>query len=221
LRPRSSLYLRCFVTLLIVAGIIGAFALRGAVQPIAIKELLGASPWAPFLFILATIAASLVFVPRTMLAVAAGLLFGLWAGVLWATIGSTVGSVLGFLLARYVNAGFVDEARMPRLQPALRAAERGGWRTIALIRLIPVLPNTPVNFALGLTRISLASYALGTLLGQLPMTVVCAELGASGNAALSGHAWVTPTLIGLALLGLTMLLPRLPILRRSLRLGTE
>jgi uncharacterized membrane protein YdjX (TVP38/TMEM64 family) len=160
-------------------------------------------------------------VPRTILAAAAGLLFGLWWGLLWATLGSVAGSVAGFLFARYVSAGLVDEARWPRFAPLLHAAERGGWRTVALIRLIPVLPNTPVNFALGVTSVSLANYTVGTALGQFPMTYVWTQVGASGNYALSGHQWIMPTLLSLALLAISMILPRLPIVRRSLRLRME
>src|SRR5258708_39771818 len=169
---------------------------------------------------------SVVFVPRTILVVAGGLLFGLWWGLLWSTLGSTLGSILGFVLARYVNAGLVDEATLPRLAPVLRAAERGGWRIVAFLRLVPILPNTPVNYALALTRVSLPAYAFGTLVGQMPTTFVWCEVGASGNTALSGGSWLIPTLLALALLAVSLGLPGLAFLRRWARLrahsrGTE
>jgi uncharacterized membrane protein YdjX (TVP38/TMEM64 family) len=225
LRHRPSTILRIALVVVLAAGIVASLAWLRTAHPElrmqTLKDLIGTSAWAPVLFILVSIVASLAFVPRTILAAAAGLLFGLWWGLLWAVIGSITGSVAGFLLARYLSVGLVDESRWPRFAPLLRAAERGGWRTVAVIRLIPVLPNTPVNYAFGVTGLSLSSYTIGTAVGQLPMTYVWTQLGTSGNYALSGGQWVMPTLLSLALLVVSMILPRLPVVRRSLRHGVE
>jgi uncharacterized membrane protein YdjX (TVP38/TMEM64 family) len=211
---RSSTVIRIILVVLVAAGVVVAFALRGAFQPVALHDHIAEYRFAPLVFVAIMIATSLVFVPRTILVVAGGLLFGLWWGLLWSTLGSTLGSLLCFVLARYVNAGLVDEATLPRLAPVLRAAERGGWRIVAFLRLVPILPNTPVNYALALTRVSLPAYAFGTLVGQMPTTFVWCEVGASGNTALSGGNWVMPTLLALALLAISLVLPRLAFLRR-------
>jgi uncharacterized membrane protein YdjX (TVP38/TMEM64 family) len=213
---RLSTLFRLLLVALVAAGIVAAVVYRGSFQPHALQEQIGGHGAAPLVFMALSIAASLVFVPRTVLAAAGGLLFGLWWGLLWTTISSTVGSVLGFLLARYVNGGLVDAEALPRLGPVLKAAEQGGWRIVALIRLMP-LPNTPVNYALGVTRLSLGSYTVGSLLGMLPASFIYAQLGASGEAALSGKHWILPTVVALALLALTLILPRLKFVRRALR----
>ncbi|MBV9523476.1 MAG: TVP38/TMEM64 family protein [Alphaproteobacteria bacterium] len=218
---RFSTALRIVLVLAVGAGIIAALAWRGAFEPVAIRDHVAEYPLAPAIFVGIMILGSLVFIPRTILVAAGGLMFGLWWGLLWGTLGSTLGALAGFLLARYVNAGLVGEASMPRLAPLLRTAERGGWRIVAFLRLIPVLPHTPVNYALGLTRIPFASYAAGSLIGMVPMTFVWAELGATGSTALSGGNWIMPTLLALALLAASMILPRLAFIRRSLRLGAE
>jgi uncharacterized membrane protein YdjX (TVP38/TMEM64 family) len=224
-RPLS--VVRILLVLLVAAGAIAAFA-AGAFQPqtvrayaTALREHVVGEPLAPAIFVLVMTISSVVFVPRTILVAAGGLLFGLWWGLLWGTIGSTLGSLVSFLLARYVKAGLVEEASLPRLAPVLRAAERGGWRIVAFLRLVPVLPNTPVNYALGLTRISFGGYAFGSLVGMVPMTFVSAELGAGGNAALQGGNWIMPTLLALALLAFSLILPRIGFFRRSLGIGAE
>jgi uncharacterized membrane protein YdjX (TVP38/TMEM64 family) len=218
---RASTALRIFLVVLLAAGIVIAFAQRGAFQPLIIRDHIAEYRFAPLIFIAIMVATSLVFVPRTILVAAGGLLFGLWWGLLWGTIGSTLGSLVGFLLARYVNAGLVDEASLPRLAPVLKAAERGGWRIVAFLRLVPVLPNTPVNYALGLTRISFPAYAFGSLVGMVPMTFVWSEIGASGNTALSGGDWVVPTVLALALLAISLILPRLAVVRRWVGLRAD
>jgi uncharacterized membrane protein YdjX (TVP38/TMEM64 family) len=225
LRIRPPAAVRILLAVVVAAGIIATLAWLGTVDHhlriATIQKLIGTSAWAPVIFIVVSTIASFVFVPRTIFAAAAGFLFGLSMGLLWATIGSIAGSVAGFLLARYLSVGLIDEAKWPRFAPLLRAAEHGGWRTVAIIRLIPILPNTPVNYAFGVTGVSLASYTIGSTIGQFPMTYVWVQLGTSGTYALSGGQWILPTVLSLALLVVSMILPRLPIVRRRLRLGVE
>ena len=201
---------RIIILVLIVAGMAVVLANRSVLDPAAIKTAIGGAPLAPLVFVAAHIVASLIFVPRTLLAVAAGLLWGPVVGFLWATVGSTLGAIAGFLLARYVNSGLVDPESVPRLGPLLIKAEAGGWRAVALVRLIPVIPHPVTNYGLGLTRLSLASYTLGTLVGQIPMTLAYVEFGTAGDHMLSkGANWIVPTLIGAAVLLASLLLPKL------------
>jgi uncharacterized membrane protein YdjX (TVP38/TMEM64 family) len=66
------------------------------------------------------------------------------------------------------------------------------------------------NYSLGLTKLPLGAYALGSLVGQLPLTIAYVDLGAAGERLMVGGAsWVEPTLIGLAALSLSLLLPAL------------
>ncbi|HTZ79883.1 MAG TPA: VTT domain-containing protein, partial [Stellaceae bacterium] len=184
---------RIIILVLIVAGMAVVLANRSVLDPAAIKTAIGGAPLAPLVFVAAHIVASLIFVPRTLLAVAAGLLWGPVVGFLWATVGSTLGAIAGFLLARYVNSGLVDPESVPRLGPLLIKAEAGGWRAVALVRLIPVIPHPVTNYGLGLTRLSLASYTLGTLVGQIPMTLAYVEFGTAGDHMLSkGANWIVP-----------------------------
>ncbi|GGF23745.1 hypothetical protein GCM10011611_32320 [Aliidongia dinghuensis] len=204
----------------LVALIVVAFALvwreRGEFQPAHLKELIAGNPYAPLIFIAIHIAASLLFVPRTPLSIAAGLMFGLWYGTLWAVLGAMAGSLAGFALARYVNAGWIRPDRLPKLGELLARVERGGWRAVALIRLVPIMPHTPVNYAFGLSRISLGNYLAGSLVGQLPITVFCVDVGSAGGQVLTGSLnWIEPTLVGVGALALSLVLPKLAASRRD------
>ncbi|HVM80938.1 MAG TPA: VTT domain-containing protein [Stellaceae bacterium] len=201
---------RVLLAALVLAGVVWVLTHRSALSPGAIKDAIAEAPMAPLIFVLAHLAASIVFVPRTLLSIAAGLLFGVAGGLFWATVGSTVGALGGFLLARYVNSGLIEPETLPRLGPLLVKAEAGGWRSVAMVRLIPMLPHPLTNYGLGLTRLSLGDYTLGTILGQIPMTVAYVEFGAAGNEVLSGGAnWVPPTMIGAVVLAISIFLPRL------------
>jgi uncharacterized membrane protein YdjX (TVP38/TMEM64 family) len=160
------------------------------------------------LFLGIHVAASLLFVPRTMLAIVAGLLFGMGWGIVWAEIGSVAGAVAGFVLARYVNSGLFSVERNARIRPVLERVEGGGWRAVALLRLIPILPHSLTNYGLGLTRLPLSSYAFGSVIGQLPMTIAYVDLGAAGGQLILGRSeWLEPTLIGLAALSVSVAIP--------------
>jgi uncharacterized membrane protein YdjX (TVP38/TMEM64 family) len=201
---------RLALVLLVLAGAVFLWARQGAVNAEAIAQVIESYPAAPLVFVGIHVVASLIFFPRTVLAVAAGAMFGAWAGTLWAALGATIGAVAGFLLARYVNGGLVDLESMQRLGPLLLRAERGGWRAVAVLRLIPVIPHALTNYALGLTRLPLGAYAFGSLVGQLPMAIACADFGAASERLAAGKAgWLMPTLIGLAVLGLSMVVPKL------------
>jgi uncharacterized membrane protein YdjX (TVP38/TMEM64 family) len=200
---------RIALVLVILAGVGWVLGNRSNLGAASIRFAIAQYPAAPLIFLVAHVVASLVFFPRTVLAVAAGALFGLWWGTLWAALGSVVGAVAGFLAARYVNSGLVDLESLKRFGPILLRAERGGWRAVFLLRLIPVIPHSLSNYALGLTRLDLGAYAVGSLLGQLPMTIACAAAGAGFETWVTGDTgWIVPTLIGLAALALSLMLPR-------------
>jgi uncharacterized membrane protein YdjX (TVP38/TMEM64 family) len=190
---------------LLAVGAAAAWRWRGVLDPTTITAAIDRYPAAPLWFLAAHTAASLMFVPRTLLAIVAGLLFGMGWGIVWAASGSVAGATAGFLMARYINSGVLD---LRRLGPIVGQVERGGWRAVAVLRLIPIMPHSIANYALGLTRLSLGDYAFGSLLGQLPMTVAYVDLGAAGERLmLGGASWIEPTLIGLAGLSLSLLIP--------------
>jgi uncharacterized membrane protein YdjX (TVP38/TMEM64 family) len=217
---------RLVVVALLLAGIVAAWRWRSLFDPLLLTGLIGGSPMAPLAFLALHVAASLCFVPRTVLALGAGLVFGMWWGILWAALGSLAGAVAGFLIARYLGSGLIDRAILAksagpvRLAALMRRAEHGGWRMVAVVRLAPIIPHSLSNYALGLTGVRLGAYAFGSLIGQLPLTIAYADLGAAGGEALLGgadwrHQVLWPSLIGLLALVLSLVIPM--VARRRLR----
>jgi uncharacterized membrane protein YdjX (TVP38/TMEM64 family) len=204
---------RLLVAVLVFGTAAFSYAHRAELQPVNIQALLAGNPWAPVLFVAIHVVVSLSFIPRTILAVAAGAIFGLWAGIVLTMIGGMVGGAAGFLLARYLHRGFFafDGKRGLAWVTALRRRlDDGGWRGVALVRLVPVLPHTAGNYAFGLTQVSFVDFCLGSFIGLLPTTVLAVDFGAAGGQVLNGSiGWVEPTLVGLAAVAATIILPRL------------
>jgi uncharacterized membrane protein YdjX (TVP38/TMEM64 family) len=208
LRPK--LWLRLALVLVLAGGLAYVAFNRGAVNPLAIQQQLDALGWGvPLAFVGYHVVATLFFVPRFVMGAVAGALFGFWWGALWSMTGAMAGAAAGFLIARYLNGGLLVPESMPRIGRWLERAETGGWRAVAVLRLVP-LPHPITNYALGLTRIRFGAYLWGSLLGLVPSTFAYVDIGLGGrNAAFGIGNWVTPVLWGVGLLALSALLSRL------------
>jgi uncharacterized membrane protein YdjX (TVP38/TMEM64 family) len=190
------------VLLVVTAGIGVAWVLieRGAIDATVIRNAVADHPFAPVLFVALQVLASLIFIPRTVLGIAAGMIFGFAWGAFWAMLGAELGAAAGFALWRWIGIGKFDPARHPRLNAIIAQAEKGGWRAVAIARLIP-LPHSVVNTALAFAGVGWVEYLAGSLLGMLPMTLLQVDIGATGGQVLEGHAqWFLgpPLALGLA-----------------------
>jgi uncharacterized membrane protein YdjX (TVP38/TMEM64 family) len=185
--------IRVIALLALAAGIGFAIVYRNVIHPAAIRDAIAANPLAPAIFIALQVAASLLFVPRTVLGIAAGLIFGFVWGSVWATAGAVAGAAAGFALVRWFGVtGVLDES--PGVGAMVRRAERGGWRAVTILRLTPV-PHSIANTLLAMTNLSWRAYLLGSFLGMLPMTLVQVDIGASGSAIMNGRQWMLACLM--------------------------
>jgi len=120
-----------------------------------------------------------LLLPVVVLSVAAGFLFGLIPGSLIVATSSVTGAFIAFLLGRsaFHTRAAVWLATRRDLRDLSEALRSGGWRAIALLRLIPVFPYKMSNYALGALPIAASDFVLGTALGIIPMTVLSVAAG--------------------------------------------
>ena len=150
-------------------------------------------PAAPIAFIIIYALAVVSLIPASLLTIAGGAVFGLIRGVIYALIGATLGSTGAFLLGRYVARRLVARKlnAMPRFVAIERAVSARGRRIVFLLRLSPLVPFNFLNYALGLTTISVWDFVFASL-GTIPGAFVYAYAGkVTGEAlALAGQAQV-------------------------------
>jgi uncharacterized membrane protein YdjX (TVP38/TMEM64 family) len=164
----------------------------------------GAGILAPVIFIvLRIIAIVLTVVPNAPLDIAGGLLFGPFWGTVYSLLGSEAGAIACFLLARH----FGREAIVRFLHRDLAFSDRIGHRHLAYIvlfaRLEPVFSFALVSYGAGLTGISLRAFALATLIGMTPGTVV---LNYYGRSIFSGSLLLQISL-GLVVVVVLLIIP--------------
>jgi rhodanese-related sulfurtransferase len=117
---------------------------------------------------------------------------------------------LAFLAARYLASDWIARKTAGRLRQLVEGVEAEGWRFVALMRLVPLVPFNLLNYALGLTRIRLTHYTLATLVCMAPGAAAYAWLGHAGRQAAAGDAEALRYgLLGLGFLALMAFLPRL------------
>ena len=125
------------------------------------------------------VAAAVCLVPGSILTIGAGAAYGLVWGTLIASTASAVAAIAAFLLARTIGRRRVAAwALADRRVAALDAAIGDhGLKLVILVRLSPLIPFNVLNYALGMTRVRLRDYALGSFLGMLPITVLYVYIG--------------------------------------------
>ncbi|MEA2649986.1 MAG: hypothetical protein QOG61_2421, partial [Candidatus Binataceae bacterium] len=122
---------------------------------------------APIVFIAAYIAACVLFIPGSIMTIGAGVLFGVIRGSIYVSIGATLGATAAFLVGRYfardwVAAKLAGNATFSAIDAAVG---REGWKIVGLTRLSPVFPFNLLNYAYGLTSVSLRDYLLASWIG--------------------------------------------------------
>lgn len=184
-------------------------------------------PWAELVFIGGYAAATIAFVPGSVMTLAAGALFGVVRGTLVSFAGALLGSTLAFLIARYLARPWVERrvAEDGRFRRIDRAVGWHGRRLVFLLRLSPVLPFTLMNYALGVTHVRLRDYLVASV-GMLPGTLLyvytgklvgdAAAAAAGGTQVQRGPAYWSMLVIGFAAtVAVTIAITRMA--RRALR----
>ncbi|WP_340556097.1 TVP38/TMEM64 family protein [Streptomyces sp. GSL17-111] len=121
---------------------------------------------------------SAVFVPRPVLTVAAGVLFGAATGTAAALAGTVLGAGLAFGLGRLLGQDALRPLlRGRRLAAGDRLLSRYGFRAVLVLRLLPGVPFAASNYAASVSRMSWTAILAGTAVGALPSTVAYALVG--------------------------------------------
>ena len=162
----------------------------------------GFGPWAPAAYMAAFAVLPAFFFPVAVLALAGGLLFGLWWGSVYTFLGAMVNCSVMFFLSRTIGRepvrALVESKLSRRWQQRLAAAGgRGGFGLLVVLRLIPAVPYNLINYGFGLTSMGYGTYLLGSAIGIIPGTLVFINIGDKAMELTSPGFW---TAIGLLVL---------------------
>eukprot|EP00897_Mesotaenium_endlicherianum_P009039 jgi/Mesen1/8163/ME000438S07275 len=146
-----------------------------------------AGPAGPLIFAAAYVASALLFLPASVLTVAAGYLFGTLKGTAIVSAAATTGGpAAAFLIARYAARPLVAAqlAKVGKFEAVDRAISEDGLKIVFLWRLSPLFPFALSNYMFGVTGVQFWPYVGASWLGMLPGTFAYVYLGGAGRATI-------------------------------------
>ena len=133
---------------------------------------------APIAFIALYNVATVLLIPGSLLTLGSGVLFGLVWGSVYVFFAATLGATLAFWLGRTVARDWVSKkiSAYPKFAAIDIAVAKEGFKIVFLTRLSPLFPFNILNYAFGITQVSLKDYVLGSV-GMIPGTILYVYIG--------------------------------------------
>lgn len=176
------------IVLLVIAISLGVYLCRslGMMEnctPHSIKNYISSfGRLAPIIYIIMFSIIPLTLFPDAVLAIAGGMVFGLYLGTFYTIIGAVCGGTLSFFISRAFGRGLVEKLIKGKAEWFEDGIEKRGFLFIFILRLIPLVPFDVISYGAGLSKIKYKDFALATSIGIIPGVLVYTNLGdKSGN----------------------------------------
>lgn len=157
-----------------------------------IKFVKASGPVGPLLYCAIYLIGPTLLFPASVLTMAGGALFGPLWGTGYTIISATAGASVPFLITRHFGRKPLEHmiAKYDNFDAMFKKFESGveaeGWKYIAFTRLVTLFPFLLLNYAFGLTKISLWTYVWASFLFMLPGSFMFTYMGYAGREALRG-----------------------------------
>ncbi len=175
--------------------------------------------WMYVLAPLFMVAVAILPFPAEIPAMLNGMVFGPVVGIVVTWSGAMVGAVISFELARRYGRPLAEKAMSPSVvQRGDQLALSAGWPGLLVLRLIPTIAFTAINWIAGLTRVKRWMFFWTTAIGILPGGIV---FTLSGTGLAMFYRQNPQLAIVLVALGLFVLLWTTYRFRRSTVNGVE
>jgi uncharacterized membrane protein YdjX (TVP38/TMEM64 family) len=172
-----------FAILLLLAGVAAFLWLRQAYTDPFSRDGLAQlavqlGVWGPLVYmLLIALAVVISQIPGVPLAVAAGALWGALPAAAYSIAGGFLGGMIAYFLGRTLGRELIAALTGRVLVFSRERGERYVGLIILVSRLLPVLSFDVISYASGVSGISVRVYALATIVGMTPSTLLLTYLG--------------------------------------------
>ncbi|AIF50950.1 TVP38/TMEM64 family protein [Pelosinus sp. UFO1] len=137
--------------------------------------------WGPVVYVVMYTIRPLLLFPAILLTLAGGLAFGPWWGTFYVVLGGVMGACLCFTIARLLGRDKMQKyiGKFSQLQLFESQIAQNGFRTMLIMRIVPIFPYDPVSYLAGLSKIRFWDYTAATALGMIPGAFAYNVLGYS------------------------------------------
>lgn len=165
------------------------------------------------IYIITYILAVAISIPgATFFTLIGGFLFGIWLGTFYVLISATLGAIILFLAVRFLAADWMRKSSNQFLTKMKTGFKEDAFNYLLFLRIIPLFPFWAVNVVAALLNVSLSTFAITTLIGIIPGTLIYTALGSglgkifdenkSPNIGIIFEPYILLPLIGLAIIAL-------------------
>jgi len=173
---------RLLLILILLGGVSVWLLAAGGPTSADINRTVHRTGWlAPAAFVTIYVGLTVLLFPAVVATLAGGALFGAVAGSLITLVAAIVGATIAFVIGRRLGQADVQRligGRAARVEDWLR---QRGFVALLYARLVPIVPFNLLNYAAGMTGISLRSYVAATAIGIVPGTVAYTALGSTAS----------------------------------------
>ncbi len=173
---------RLLLILILLAGVSVWLLVAGGPTSAEIHRIVHRAGWlAPVAFVMIYVGLTVLLFPAVVATLAGGALFGVVAGSLITLVAAVLGATIAFAIGRRLGQSDVQRligGRAARLEKWMR---QRGFVALLYARLVPIVPFNLLNYATGMTGMSLRSYVAATAIGIVPGTVAYTALGSTAS----------------------------------------
>lgn len=148
---------------------------------IALAEYLRSfGPWSILVTIILFVVMTFTIVfPFMILSGAAGIMYGLFWGIIISWAGEVIGAIFMFVFARYFFRKMLEKwiSHSKYLKQVDDYSAENGFKALLVARLLPLAPSGIITAVAAISRISFRDFFLATLIGKLPPVVFKVMIG--------------------------------------------
>jgi len=162
------------------------------------------SPFSPLIY-MGILALSVIIspIPGAPLVVAGGAVWEFPLGGLYSVMGGFVGGLFAYSIGRTLGNPAIQALTGQKMEWGQTYQEKYAAWFVFFTRLLPVLPFGFISYGSGIAKLPAQSYAIATLLGMTPPTLMFSYLGQSLTTSILGTILVSSLLL-ILLVGLPL-----------------
>lgn len=146
------------------------------------RIILGSGNIAPLIYIGLFSILPTFFVPVTILAMAAGYVFGILPAAIYTFIGAFINSTITYFIGKYVAYDLINDIADEKYKDVydrLKEKTRGqeGFIFMLIVRLLPFVPYTFLNYMSGVVGYNYFVFISSSMLGILPGIFIYSNIG--------------------------------------------
>ncbi len=141
---------------------------------------------APLAYMIAFSILPTFFAPVTPMAIAAGFVFGLQKGLTYTALSAFINSSLTFFLSKYFASELVEKISIKNHKEIYEkikslTRDRDGFSLMAVLRLLPFVPYTFLNYMGGALGYKYIVFILSSMIGITPGMYLYVNIGANAE----------------------------------------